>query len=79
MEPAAGARMSRRSPDRTPILVGGIWENPVTKERATILERPWDNALGRATAELTALVGARVWGNTAIRLSSINSPCSSVR
>ena len=49
-------------PDRTPIIVGEIWENPVTRERATILERPWDNPAGRATAELTALVGARVVG-----------------
>ena len=49
-------------PDRTPIRVGEVWENPVTRERATILERPWDNAAGRATAELTALVGARVVG-----------------
>jgi quercetin dioxygenase-like cupin family protein len=49
-------------PDRTPIEVGEVWENPVTRERATILERPWDNPEGRATAELTALVGARVVG-----------------
>ena len=49
-------------PDRTPISVGEVWENPVTRERATILERPWDNPAGRATAELTALVGARVMG-----------------
>src|SRR5215468_441334 len=48
--------------DRTPIQVGEIWENPVTGERATILERPWDNPAGRGTAELTALVGARVMG-----------------
>jgi quercetin dioxygenase-like cupin family protein len=48
--------------DRTPISVGEVWENPITKERATILERPWDNPEGRATAELTALVGARVVG-----------------
>lgn len=48
--------------DRAPIQVGEIWENPVTRERATILERPWDNPAGRATAELTALVGARVVG-----------------
>ncbi len=48
--------------DRTPIRVGEVWENPVTKERATILERPWDNPEGRATAELVALVGARVMG-----------------
>lgn len=50
------------SPDSTPIKVGEVWENPVTRERATILERPWDNPAGRATAELTALVGARVIG-----------------
>jgi mannose-6-phosphate isomerase-like protein (cupin superfamily) len=48
--------------DRTPISIGEVWENPITKERATILERPWDNAEGRATAELAALVGARVVG-----------------
>ena len=48
--------------DRTPIEVGEIWENPVTRERVTILERPWDNPEGRASAELTALVGARVLG-----------------
>jgi quercetin dioxygenase-like cupin family protein len=48
--------------DRRPISVGEVWENPITKERATILERPWDNPEGRATAELTALVGARVVG-----------------
>jgi len=49
-------------PDRTPITVGEVWENPVTGKRAMILERPWDNPAGRATAELTALVGARVVG-----------------
>jgi quercetin dioxygenase-like cupin family protein len=49
-------------PDRTPVQVGEVWENPVTRERVTILERPWDNPAGRATAELTALVGARVAG-----------------
>jgi quercetin dioxygenase-like cupin family protein len=49
-------------PDRTPVLVGDVWENPVTRERATILERPWDNTVNRATAELAALVGARVMG-----------------
>ncbi len=48
--------------DRTPITVGEVWENRVTRERATILERPWDNPVGRATAQLTALVGARVVG-----------------
>jgi len=49
-------------PDRTPVQVGEVWTNPVTGERATILERPWDNPVGRATAELIALVGARVAG-----------------
>ena len=48
--------------DRRPISIGEVWENPVTRERATILERPWDNRERRATAELTALVGARVVG-----------------
>src|SRR5262249_30237630 len=49
-------------PDLTPIRVGEIWENPVTRERATVLELPHENLDGRATAELTALVGARVVG-----------------
>lgn len=48
--------------DLTPIRIGEVWENPVTGERATILELPNTNAEGRATAELTALVGARVVG-----------------
>jgi mannose-6-phosphate isomerase-like protein (cupin superfamily) len=50
------------APNRTPVEVGELWVNPVTRERVTILERPWDNSVGRATAELTALVGARVAG-----------------
>jgi hypothetical protein len=40
-----------------------------------ILERPWDNPASRVTGELTALVGARVMGDTAILLLWINSPC----
>jgi len=48
--------------DRTPIQVGEVWQNPVTRERARILELPNRNREGRATAELTALVGARVIG-----------------
>src|SRR5215468_6661185 len=48
--------------DRTPIQVGEIWENPVTRERAQLLELPYKNPEGRATAELVALVGARVVG-----------------
>jgi quercetin dioxygenase-like cupin family protein len=50
------------APDLTPIEVGNSLENPVTRERATILEIPWQNADGRATGELTALAGARVAG-----------------
>jgi quercetin dioxygenase-like cupin family protein len=49
-------------PDRTQIRVGEVWENPITGERATILELPWENQAGRVTAELTALAGARVVG-----------------
>jgi quercetin dioxygenase-like cupin family protein len=49
-------------PDLTPIRVGEVWENHVTGERATILELPNQNPEGRATTELTALVGARVVG-----------------
>jgi quercetin dioxygenase-like cupin family protein len=49
-------------PDLRPIEVGEVWENPVTRERATILELPTQNPEGRASAELTALVGARVVG-----------------
>ncbi len=39
-----------------------MWENPVTRERAVILEMPWLNAEGRVVADLTALPGARVVG-----------------
>jgi len=49
-------------PDRTPIRIGEVWENPVSRERATILELPHQNSEGRAVAELLALVGARVLG-----------------
>jgi mannose-6-phosphate isomerase-like protein (cupin superfamily) len=49
-------------PDRVPIRVGEVWENPVNRERLTILERWWDNSEGRVTIEMTALVGARVVG-----------------
>jgi quercetin dioxygenase-like cupin family protein len=48
--------------DLTPIQVGEVWENPVTRERATILELPHQNPEGRVSAELVALVGARVVG-----------------
>jgi hypothetical protein len=49
-------------PDRRPIKVGELWENPVTRECSVILERPWDNPASRVTGELRALVGARVMG-----------------
>src|SRR5262245_58132180 len=39
-----------------------MWENPVTGERAIVLELPWQNAEDRLVAELTALPGARVVG-----------------
>lgn len=49
-------------PDLTPITVGEVFENPVTRERSAIVERPWDNPEGRLTSEMTALVGSRVAG-----------------
>lgn len=49
-------------PDLRPIQVGEILENPVTKERATVLELFYQNEQGRSVAELCALVGARVVG-----------------
>jgi mannose-6-phosphate isomerase-like protein (cupin superfamily) len=49
-------------PDLRPIELGEILENPVTRERAAIIELPWQNAQGRAVAEMTALPGARVVG-----------------
>jgi len=48
--------------DLPAIEVGEVWENPVTRERARLLEAPWHNSEGRLLAELTALVGARVAG-----------------
>jgi mannose-6-phosphate isomerase-like protein (cupin superfamily) len=50
------------APDLRPIELGEALENPVTRERAVILELPWQNADGRAVAEMTALPGARVVG-----------------
>ncbi len=49
-------------PDLTPIEVGEAFENPVTSERAEILELPNTNPQERATAELLAVPGARVAG-----------------
>ena len=37
------------APDRRPIKVGEVWENPITGERSVILERPWDNPASRVT------------------------------
>jgi quercetin dioxygenase-like cupin family protein len=48
--------------DRRPIEPGEVLENPVTRERAVVVELPWQNTEGRAVAELTALPGARVVG-----------------
>jgi quercetin dioxygenase-like cupin family protein len=50
------------APDLRPIELGEVLENPVTRERAVILELPWHNQEGRAAAEMTALPGARVVG-----------------
>ncbi len=49
-------------PDLTPIKLGERLENPVTRERAVLLELPNENPEGRATAELIAPAGARVVG-----------------
>ena len=49
-------------PDLRPIEFGEVLENPVTRERAVIIELPWQNAQSRAVAEMTALPGARVVG-----------------
>jgi quercetin dioxygenase-like cupin family protein len=49
-------------PDLTPIQIGEIWENPITRERATILKLSHQNAEGRVAAELIARVGAKVMG-----------------
>ena len=47
-------------PNRTPIQIGEVWENPITRERATILELPDQNPERRVVGELLALAGARV-------------------
>lgn len=49
-------------PDLRPIQIGEVWENPVTRERAVIVELPHKNPEGRSVADLNALVGARVVG-----------------
>jgi quercetin dioxygenase-like cupin family protein len=49
-------------PDRTPIQIGEVWENPVTRERGTLIELPHQNPERCLVGELVALVGARVIG-----------------
>ena len=49
-------------PDTRPFEPGEVLTNPVTLERAVVVELPWANDAGRAVAELTALPGARVAG-----------------
>jgi hypothetical protein len=48
-------------PDLRPIARGEVMENPVTRERATSVELPWQNSEARAVGVMTALVGARRW------------------
>lgn len=50
------------APDLTPVEIGEVWENPVTRELLTTIELPWANSDDRLVAELVALVGARVAG-----------------
>ena len=69
-EAARGPRYDRRVSHPDPFAPAGlaadrtgeVWENPVTAERAVVLELPWQNPEGRGVAELTALPGARVMG-----------------
>lgn len=49
-------------PDLRPFTVGDELVNPVTGEYSRILELPWQNPEGRASAELLAVVGSRVVG-----------------
>jgi quercetin dioxygenase-like cupin family protein len=49
-------------PDTRPIEPGEVWVNPVTLERAIVVELPWSNDEGRVIADVTALPGARVAG-----------------
>ena len=45
-----------------PIELGEVWENPVTLERAVIVDLPWLNDEGSLVVDLTALPGAHVVG-----------------
>ena len=51
--------------DLAPIEPGEVWENPVTGERAVVLELPWESPEGRGVAELTASRRARHGGASA--------------
>jgi len=66
LRPAYPRRVSHPDPsapaDLRPIEPGELWENPVTGERAVVVELPWQNPDGRGVAELTAIAGARVAG-----------------
>jgi quercetin dioxygenase-like cupin family protein len=50
------------APNTRPIELGEVWENPVTLERAVVVDVPWMNDEGRVVVDLTALPGARVVG-----------------
>jgi len=64
-------------PDIRTIEPGEIFENPVTRERAVIIELPWQNPPGRAVAEMTALPGARVVGGSIYIRQSVRVSVSS--
>jgi hypothetical protein len=38
------------APDTRPLEPGEVWENPVTLERAVLVEAPWWNDAGRAVS-----------------------------
>jgi hypothetical protein len=44
-------------PDFRPIVPGEVWVNPLTGEQGKILELPWTNPDGRATAEVDGYRG----------------------
>jgi len=54
-DPAAAA-------DTRPIELGEVLENPVTRERAVVVDLPWLNPEGTSICDLTAFPGARVVG-----------------
>ena len=50
------------APDTRPIELGEALENPVTRERAVVVDLPWLNDEGSSIVDLTAHPGARVVG-----------------